>query len=70
VDGFVVGEVLVAVVSELVFREFGVLVAVGTVGPILHIPVPGFVVALLVGSRNWSVAEFFPLFVFCNFFVD
>jgi len=70
VNGFIVSEVIVAEVPELVFCEFGVLVAVGAGGPVLRIPVPGFVVAFLVGSRDWSVAEFFPLCVFCDLFVD
>jgi len=70
VDSFVVGEVIVAEVPELVLSEFGVLVAIGAVEPILRIPVSGFVVAFLVGSRDRSVVEFFPLFVGCDFFVD
>jgi len=63
VNGFVVGEVIVAEVPEFVFCEFGVLVAVGAVEPVLRIPVPGFVVTFLVGSGDRSVAECVPLVV-------
>jgi len=37
VNGFVVGEVIVAEVPELVFCEFGALVAVGAFEPVLRI---------------------------------
>ena len=63
VDGFIVGEVIVTEIPELVFCEFGVFVAVGAVEPVLRIPVPGFVVPFLVGCRDRSVAECIPLFV-------
>ena len=63
VDGFVVGEVIVAEIPELVFCELGVLMAVGAVEPVLRIPVPGLVVTFLVRSRDRSVTECIPLFV-------
>jgi len=63
VNGFVVGEVIVAEVPELVFCEFGTLVAVGAVEPVLRIPVAGFVVAFWVGSGDMSVAECVPRLV-------
>ena len=63
VDCFVVGEIIVTEISELIFCELGVFVAVGAVEPVLRIPVLGFVVAFLVGRRDGSVAECIELFV-------
>ena len=57
VNGFVVGEVIVTEIPELVFCELGVLVVVGAVEPVLRIPVPGLMVTFLVGSRDRTVAE-------------
>jgi len=51
VNGFVIREVIVTEIPELIFYKLGVLVVVGAVEPVLRIPVPGFVVAFLVGSN-------------------
>ena len=64
VDSFVVGKEIVTEISELVLCEFGVCMVVCAVEPVLHIPVPGLVVAFEVGCRDRSVDESFPLFVF------
>jgi len=63
VDRFVVGEIIVAEILELVFCEFGVFMVVGAVEPVLCIPPPGLVIAFLAGSRDRFVAECIPLFV-------
>jgi len=63
VDGFVVGEVIVAEIPELIFSELGVLMVVGAVEPVLRIRVPGLMVTFLVGSRDRTVTECVPQFI-------
>jgi len=63
VDCFVVGEVIITEIPELVFCVLSVLMVVGVVESVLRIPVPGLVVTFLVGSRDRTVTECVPPFV-------
>ena len=69
-DGFVILKIVVAELSEFVFGEFGTVVVIGAVEPVLCVPVPGLVITLLEGSGAGSIDANVPKLKVGDFVVD
>jgi len=69
-NGFVVHEIIVTEVPELVFAKLDAFVVVGAVKPVLRIPVSGLVIALLMGSGEGTVVVWVPKLEVAYFCID